>query len=111
MTLIKKIWSGIALLVVLSPLGLIVPAHFKSGAAWGEWGGVEIWKMMGYVPAGFLKFSDLWKAPLSGYAFQGLDGKDLFSGSFAYLISAILGITVVALVSLFIGKVLAKEND
>jgi cobalt/nickel transport protein len=111
MTLIKKLWSGITFLIVLSPLGLIVPDHFHSGAAWGEWGGEEIRTMTGYLPQGVLKFSGLWKAPLPGYAFQGWAGKDLFSVSVAGLISAILGVTVIAGVSLFIGKVLAKEND
>ena len=92
MTLTGKLWIGIGVLIVLSPLGLIVPDQFKGGSAWGEWGLDEIQKMTGYVPHGFQRLSELWKAPLRDYTFQGWEGKDLFSMSFAYLISAVSGI-------------------
>ncbi len=111
MTLTKKLWIGIGVLIVLSPLGLILPDHFKAGSAWGEWGLEEIQKMIGYVPLGFQKLSELWKAPLPDYAFQGWEGKDLFSMSFAYIISAIVGIAIIAGVAFLIGKVLAKEDE
>jgi len=39
MTLTGKLWIGIGALIVLSPLGLILPDQFKAGSAWGEWGG------------------------------------------------------------------------
>ncbi len=111
MTLTKKLWIGIGVLIVLSPLGLILPDHFKAGSAWGEWGLEEIQKMTGYVPLGFQKLSELWKAPLPDYAFQGWEGKDIFSMSFAYIISAIVGIAIIAGVAFLIGKVLAKEDE
>jgi cobalt/nickel transport protein len=111
MTLTKKLWIGIIVLIVLSPLGLILPDHFKAGSAWGEWGGEEIQKMSGYVPQGFQKLSERWKAPLPDYAFQGWEGKDLFSMSFAYVISAIIGIAIIAGVALLIGKMLVKEHE
>ncbi len=111
MTLTKKLWIGIIVLIVLSPLGLILPDHFKAGSAWGEWGREEIQKMTGYFPLGFQKLSELWKAPLPDYAFQGWEGKDLFSMSFAYIISAIVGIAIIAGVAFLIGKVLAKEDE
>ena len=59
MTLTKKLWIGIGVLIVLSPLGLILPDHFKAGSAWGEWGLEEIQKMTGYVPLGFQKLSGM----------------------------------------------------
>ncbi len=39
MKITTKFLIGIAVLIVLSPLGLILPEHFKAGSAWGEWGG------------------------------------------------------------------------
>ena len=111
MTLTRKLWIGIIILIVLSPLGLILPEHFKAGSAWGEWGVEEIQKMTGYVPLGFQRLSELWKAPLPDYAFQGWEGKDLFQRSFAYIISAVSGIAIIAGVVFLIGKVLAKEHE
>ncbi len=111
MTLAKKLWAGIGALIVLSPLGLILPDRFKAGTAWGEWGVDEIQKMRGSVPQGIQKLTDLWKAPLPGYAFQGWEGKDLCHSSFAYVISAVAGIAIIAGVALLIGKVLVKEHE
>jgi len=34
MTLIKKLWLGIAVLIIITPLGLILPDYFKAGGAW-----------------------------------------------------------------------------
>jgi len=111
MTLNKKLWIGIGVLVILSPLGVILPDQFKAGTAWGEWGLNEIQMMTGYVPQGFSRLSELWKAPLPDYAFQGWKGKDLFSMSFAYIISALAGIATITGVVLLIGKVLVKEHE
>lgn len=41
MKTITKLWLLIIVLVILTPLGLILPAYFKSGPAWGEWGVVD----------------------------------------------------------------------
>jgi cobalt/nickel transport protein len=111
MTLTGKLWIGIGVLILLSPLGLIVPDHFNAGSAWGEWGLDEIQKMNGYVPKGFQRVSDLWKAPFADYAFQRWEGQDLFQRSFAYIISAVSGISIIAGVAFLIGKVLAKEHE
>jgi hypothetical protein len=37
----KRLWCGLLVLILISPLGLILPGVFKSGAAWGEWGTVS----------------------------------------------------------------------
>ena len=111
MTLTRKLWTGIGALIILSPLGLILPDYFKAGSAWGEWGEDEIQKMTGYVPQGLQNLSELWKAPLPDYTFQGWEGKDLFHLSFAYVLSAFAGIAIIAGVALLIGKVLAKGHE
>ena len=111
MKLITKFWIGIAVLIVLSPLGLILPDHFKAGSAWGEWGADGIQKLVGYVPKGLEKLSDLWKAPMPDYAFKGWEEKGISHLSFAYIISAIVGIGIIVLVVMVIGKLLSKKGD
>ena len=106
-----KLWIGIAGLIILSPLGLILPKHFKSGSAWGEWGVGEISKFAGYVPAGMKKLSGLWKAPLPDYGFKGWEEKGLAHLSVGYIFSAVIGIAVVVLLMIVIGRILLKKKD
>ena len=70
MKTIRKLWLFIAVLIILTPIGLIIPEHFKAGSAWGEWGAEEIQKFIGYVPNGLEKLSSLWNAPIPDYAFK-----------------------------------------
>ena len=109
MKITTKLWIGLGVLIVLSPLGLLIPEHFKAGAAWGEWGIDEIKKLVGYVPKGLEKLAPLWNAPLPDYAFKGSEGKGLSHLSLAYIISAVVGIAVTVGASLLVGKLLAKK--
>ena len=34
-----KLWIGLGVLAIASPLGLYLPDTFKAGEAWGEWNG------------------------------------------------------------------------
>ena len=111
MKITTKLWIGIAVLIVLSPLGLILPEHFKAGAAWGEWGADEIQKLVGYIPQGLEKFSSLWKAPIPEYAFKGWEEKGLPYLSLAYIISAVAGIGLTVTAVLIIGKILVKKGE
>jgi len=110
MKTITKLWIGIIILIVLTPLGLFLPAHFKAGSAWGEWGADEIGKVVGYVPQGLAKLSELWKAPFPDYAFKGWEEKGIMHLSLAYIFSAIVGICVIAALAWFIGKLLTKKE-
>ncbi|MFA5393979.1 MAG: PDGLE domain-containing protein [Candidatus Ratteibacteria bacterium] len=111
MKITTKLWIGMAVLIVLSPLGLILPDRFKAGSAWGEWGADEMQKLVGYVPNGLAKLSTLWNAPMPDYAFKGWEEKGLPHLSFAYIISAVLGIAIISVAAWFIGKVLTKKGD
>lgn len=106
-----KLWIGVLLLIVLSPLGLLLPEHFKAGSAWGEWGAHEMQKLVGYVPKGLGKLSGLWNAPIPDYAFKGWEEKGLPYLSFAYIISAIVGIIIIVIAVSLIGKMLSKKGD
>ena len=111
MKILTKLWIGLGVLIILSPLGLILPEHFKAGSAWGEWEADEMQKLVGYVPRGLKKLSDLWNAPMPDYAFKGWEEKGLPYLSFAYIVSAIVGIGIITLVVWGIGKLLTSKDD
>jgi len=111
MKITTKLWVGIAVLILLSPIGLIIPEHFKAGSAWGEWGADEMQKLVGYIPQCLEKLSSLWNAPMPDYAFKGWEEKGLPYLSLAYIISAVAGIAITVILMLFIGKMLAKKGE
>ena len=106
----KKLWIGLGILVLLSPLGLIIPSIFGSGSAWGEWSKEEIKQMVGYVPKGMNRLSELWKAPLPDYEFKGQKNEHLAKSSFSYIISGIIGVVVIVAVTLLYGKIISKRE-
>ncbi|MHB0999791.1 MAG: PDGLE domain-containing protein [Armatimonadota bacterium] len=105
-----KLWIGIAVLIVLSPLGIILPAKFGAGSAWGEWSKEEVSKMVGYMPSGMSKLADKWKAPMPDYAFKGQEDAPIRSQSASYIISGIIGVGLVVLLSLIFGRIIAKRE-
>jgi len=106
----KKLWWGIAALILLSPIGLILPEIFESGPAWGEWSLEEIEKILGFVPAGLKKIADLWSAPVPDYNLKSFEGKGLAHSSLAYIFSGALGVGLIILISFFLGKFLSRKD-
>ena len=103
-----KLWIGIGILALLSPLGLILPERFKAGDAWGEWGIEAFKEILGYVPAGLRKLSSLWSAPFSDYAFNGQQDKGLCQLGLGYIASAVIGILVIVCVAMLLSRFLNK---
>ena len=60
----KKLWLGLFIMAMLSPLGIILAEKFGAGDAWGEWGLNTLEKLLGYVPEGLNKTADIWSAPI-----------------------------------------------
>lgn len=86
---LRGLWIGIVILIIASPLGLLAP-----GTAWGEWGAEELTALgLGSIPAGLEKLSSLWGAPLADYDLPALGNANL-----GYILSAVVGIGVTALV-------------
>ncbi len=104
-----KLLLGLSLLVLLSPLGLLLPEHFKAGSAWGEWGAGQMPKLVGYIPKGLEKYSGFWSAPFPDYAFKGWEEKPIMFLSFSYILSAVIGIFVCIGVVFILGKFLSKK--
>lgn len=79
-------WGVLFALAVLTPIGLLAP-----GTAWGEWGREELQALgLGYIPAGFDRWSTLWRAPLAGYELPILNNPTI-----AYIFSAVVGVGIV----------------
>jgi cobalt/nickel transport protein len=110
MKTITKLWILIVILAILSPIGLLLPEHFKAGAAWGEWGPDEIKELVGYIPKGLEKLASFWTAPIPDYAFKGWEEKGLRHLSLAYIISAVAGIAIVIALIYLMGKLISKKD-
>lgn len=103
---LRALWVGLAALAVLTPLGL-----FATGTAWGEWNPTNPtdWPLQP-VPQGLAALSGLWRAPLPAYATRLL-GAGTFGMAIGYLMSAVVGIALLALVGMLIGRVLARGEE
>jgi cobalt/nickel transport system permease protein len=102
---LRKLWMTIALLLLLTPLGVLA-----AGKAWGEWSASEFSTAEGRaritvasqdqpappkVPTGLQRLSILWTAPIPTYAPQFVK-----SPSLGYLLSGMFGVGVVMSISL-----------
>lgn len=96
----------IALLVMtaLVPLGLIA-----TGTAFGEAGTEEIKDMIGYIPKGMAQMAEKWNALMPDYSLLSL-GSGQATAVGGYLLSAVIGIAVVALLIFFMSRFLTKEK-
>jgi cobalt/nickel transport system permease protein len=97
----RKLWIGLAALLILTPLGVIA-----TGSAWGEWSTRELQQQLpsGSVPAGLTRLSAFWTAPVSRYA-PGF----IRSESFGYLVSAMLGVGLIIVVSLMLNYLFGRR--
>lgn len=103
--LVRNFAIGLALLIILAPLGLLAV-----GDTFGEWGSEEVKEKLGFVPQGLEKLSGLWSAPLPDYAFPGGEASESMNMSvIAYILSAVLGVVISGGMLYFIGKKVAKN--
>ena len=105
----KKLWGGLLIMALISPLGILLPEIFNSGDAWGEWGIVTLEKLLGFVPEGLKKYAEFWKAPVSDYNFGG-EESSVAVQVISYIASGIIGILLIALVIYMISKLLIKNG-
>ncbi len=99
----SKLWWGVGIMILLSPLGLLA-----QGTAWGEWGADEVKEKLGFIPTGLEHLSDRWHAIMPDYAIPGLDGT--FGQSAAvYILSAIVGVAIIGGITYLFSK--AQGNN
>ena len=98
-----KFAIGLALLIILTPLGLLA-----AGETFGEWSPEEIKEKIGFVPPGLEQISNSWKAPLPDYALPG-GNESTTTAAATYILSALIGVVVCGGLLYFAGKRVAKD--
>jgi hypothetical protein len=98
----RKLYWGIALLVLLSPLGILA-----QGTAWGEWSSAEFKQMIGFVPSGMRLVETLWPAPLPEYALPGQQGGALLE----YMLSGAIGVVIIFAAFQVFGRFLTAPEE
>jgi len=98
----RALWTGLAVMIVLVPVGLLAP-----GTAWGEWGTRQLSGLgLAFIPQGMARLSGLWSAPLPGY-----DLPVIKNASLSYTLSGITGTIVIGIVAwLFTMLVTARKS-
>lgn len=109
----RPLWTAIALLLILTPLGILA-----AGTAWGEWSARDfsdpvmrpkIMSASGNValpiqaPQGLERLSTLWTAPFPNYSPSFVRQRP-----FGYMLSAMFGAGIIILLSLSINWLAAK---
>ncbi len=105
----RKLWLGLFVMAVLSPLGVILPEKFGAEGAWGEWGVDALEKLLGYIPGGLKKTADIWVAPIRDYSFGG-EGAVLSTRIVSYIVSAFIGIVLACIIIYVISRLLFKHE-
>jgi cobalt/nickel transport protein len=105
----KKILVILLLLCLLTPVGILLPAWFNAGDAWGEWSAQTVKELVGYVPEGLAKYSDVWKAPVPDYSFKAEDPSIVHRSGF-YVVTGILGATITYVVMLLITGLIIRNG-
>lgn len=108
---INKIFISIFILVLLSPIGLILPELFNADTAWGEWDVADTQKQLGYVPVGMKRSEGMWNPLMPDYNFNSKNGSNIIKDSLAYVISGFAGITACFGVSMLIVRISANSES
>jgi cobalt/nickel transport system permease protein len=100
----RKVAVGVACMVVLVPIGVVLPTVMDAGDPWGEWSAEETAQLAGQPepPAGLIKYSDRYSAPVPDYQFG--ESETLAGESAQYIGAALLGVILVVLISLPLHK-------
>jgi PDGLE domain len=99
----RLLWGALALLCLLSPLGLLA-----TGDAWGEWDPDKLKERVGFTPTGVGRLADSWHGALKDYTVPGWD--EGTKQAVGYVISAVVGVLLVALVTFVVGRLLARRR-
>jgi len=106
---LRPLWTGLAILCVLTPLGILA-----AGSAWGEWMASDYadaatrhqiaTASMNHaaperVPEGLVRLSSVWTAPFARYAPPYIRG-----AAFGYLLSCMFGVGLIVVGFLFLGS-------
>jgi len=94
------LWGTLGVLALAAPIGLLA-----SGTAWGEWGVDELQTMgLGFIPKGLQTLYRWWPAPLPDYGFPRM------GAVIGYILSAVVGMAVIAFLLWMVGRRLVRKN-
>jgi cobalt/nickel transport protein len=105
----KKILIILLFLCLITPVGILLPVFFDAGDAWGEWSAQTVKDLIGYVPQGLAKYSDVWEAPLPDYTINSKDTSVVHQSGY-YIVSGVIGATVTYVIMLLITKLIVKSG-
>lgn len=105
----KKILIVLAILIILTPIGVLLPMVFNANDAWGEWSAETVKSLIGYVPEGLQKYSETYKAPLPDYSLNANDNSTTHQ-SLYYILSGIIGVAVTFSVTYLLSKFIIKHE-
>ena len=106
----KKILIILLFLCLITPVGILLPMYFDAGDAWGEWSAHTIKDLIGYVPQGLEKYSNVWTAPIPDYTLNENDISVVHQSGY-YIVSGIVGATVTYIVMLLISRFIVKDGE
>ncbi len=107
---LRRLWWGVGLLALLTPLGLVLPWLCGAGGGWGEWRPAELAARIGFVPEGMGRLAALWRAPFADYGLAGAEKGGFVTECLFYVFCALLGIAV-ALVLAHAGKKFLADRE
>lgn len=105
----KRILVFLLALCLATPAGILLPAVFDAGDAWGEWSARTVKETLGYVPRGLEKYTLTWKAPLPGYSVDHSDASAAHQSGY-YLVCGIFGATITYSALLVISAMIIKNE-
>ncbi len=105
----KKYIVFIVILILLSPLGLILPDMFKAGDAWGEWSVESVKEQTGIEPAGMKKDASLYSAPVPDYNL-GKEEDKLPKLSMSYIVSGLIGTGIILILTFGLYQIVLRKK-
>jgi cobalt/nickel transport protein len=105
----KRILIILIVLCLITPLGILFPMFFNAGDAWGEWSAETVRDLVGYVPEGLAKYSDLWQSPMTDYTLNAGD-KSVVHQSGYYIVAGLIGATLTCIVMIIISKLIVRNE-
>jgi cobalt/nickel transport protein len=105
----KKLIIFLVILIVLSPLGLMVPKLFNADGAWGEWSIESVKEQTGIEPKGMKNDATLYKAPIDDYNLSDKNNS-LSQLSVSYIISGVIGTGIILILTFGTVKLMSRNK-
>ena len=96
-------------MIVLSPLGLLLPNQFKAGEAWGEWPVETVKEQTGIEPAGMKRNAGIYKAPVPDYNF-GKEDAPIARLSVHYILSGFIGTGIIFILTVLSLRLFSNQK-